>query len=153
MLISLKTLELSDKSNLMYLLNDAKLYRENGYSLDCHSDNFIIDEEGRISIIDLDITEDPKKREPYYISYVNTLPNIMSFFRIKPDMPRYDECVESIRNIGSMWLDSCIEFLLQNNLSMEEIKSTVNAITFNYFYINNEEKELMIKKSIEGRNI
>lgn len=153
LLISLKALEFTDKSNMMSLLNDAKLYRENGYSLDCHSDNFFIDEEGKISMIDLCITEDPKKTDPYYISYVNTLPSIMSSSRVSPDMPRYDECVASARNIASMWLDTCIEFLLQNNLSIEEIRETINSMGFNYFYINPEEKELMIKKSIEGRNI
>lgn len=150
-LLSLKVLENSEKSSLLSLLNDSKIFSENGYSLDCHPDNFYIDENGNFTVIDLDISEEKAKEQPYYLGIVRTLPNILSFLRLSPNTPHYDECVASIRTIAPMWIDACVTFLLENGLSIEDAKKIISSIDFKYLFINDEEKEFMIGKQFDEK--
>lgn len=145
--LSLEILKSAPKSCFLALINDSKIFSENGHSLDCHSDNYVIDENGQFTLIDLDIHHEGVKRDANYFAITNTLPNIFSFFRLKPDMPHYDECISAMRNIAPIWLNVAVDFLVQNGFSTEETKKMVNNINFNYFHITPNEKTSMIENT------
>lgn len=150
-LLSLKSVENSEKESLLNLLNDSKIFWENGHSLDCHPDNFYIDENGNFTVIDLDIIEEKEKRLPYYDGIANTLPYILSFLKIEPNSPFYEECIESLHSIAIIWIDACVIFLKNNGLENEEIKKIIGSINFNYFKIGNDEKTGMLKTYFDER--
>lgn len=142
---SLEILKTAPKSAFLELINDSKIFDENGHSLDCHSDNFVIDQNGYLTLIDLDLYREGVKRDTNYFSVVNTLPNIFSFFFIKPGMPHYDDCVTSMQTIAPVWIETTIDFLYQNGFSEEEVKKMVSNIELKYFHIDQGEKDFMME--------
>ena len=155
-LYTLRILDNAPKDALLRLLRDTRIVHINGYSLDCHPDNYIINKEGYISFIDLDIYKEPKKTPDRFGNYVNILPWILSFVTncdLKDDSKYFSECFELLRRIGQKWLEVCVEYLSLLDLSFEEVRQTVNKISFNYFMYSNEEKNNMIEEYFRDERI
>ena len=155
-LYTLRILDEAPKDVFFRLLRDARIMHTNGYSLDCHPDNFIIDKEGNISFIDLDIYGSPKKTPDRFVSYVNILPYIFSFVTytdLKPNSKYYEESCEILKRLGQKWFEICVEYLSLLDLSFEDVKKTVSMISFNYFMISREEKNQMIEDYFRDERI
>ena len=144
---SLKILDNADKSAFLGLLNDARIYYINGYDLDCHPDNFLIDKEGNFTLIDLDIYDMPKKREDKFYLYCNALPYIISHvvsIFLKEDSKYYDEIRVLLRSIGHKWFEMCVEYLAMYDFEAPEMRQIINRISFNYFLMDQAEIDHMI---------
>lgn len=146
-LYTLRILDNAPKDVFLRLLRDNRIMYINGYSLDCHPDNYLIDKYGNITLIDLDIYDEPKKRLDNFGLYCNILPYILSFvvyMHLKKDSKYYNECYELLRRIGQKWFEICIEYLSLLDLTFEEVQKCVKGISFNYFLISEVEKIKMI---------
>lgn len=144
---TLRILDEADKSTFLGLLSDARILYINGYSLDCHPDNFLIDEDGNITFLDIDIFDMPKKREDRFINYVTILPYIISFvvsMHLKKDSKYYEECKRLLNSIGHKWFEVCVEYLSLFDLTFEEVRKAVNFVPFHYFLMDQAEIDHMI---------
>ena len=153
---TLQTLNILDNASLdvfLKLLNDFRILRTNGYEPDCHSDNFFIDENGNITFVDLDIHHEPSTTENIFQHNVIFLPSILSFpfglfshgrRMLQSDCIYYQKCHELLKNICYKWLEACVQYLTLFNFSIEEIRRIVSGIYFNYFTLDDAEKEKML---------
>ena len=142
---TLKILDNADPSVFLELLNNARIIQINGYSLDCNPDNYMIDNNGNIILIDIDIYDEPKMENDNFNNYVNVLPNIFSFvYDLKKDSEYGAICQPLLKSISYKWLEQCVNYLSSFDFTIEEIINIVSRIDFGYFLINQTEKNNMI---------
>ena len=144
LLHTLKILDNADPNIFLNLINNTRLLHVNGYLLDCHPDNFMIDNFGNISFIDLDIYHKPKMESDRLYNYVNVLPWIFSFFMLDSNNKHYKEILSKLKSIGYKWFYQCVNYLSSFNLTNEEIINIVSNISFDYFMIDQTERNNMI---------
>ena len=147
----LKTLNIlnnADPSVFLKLMNSTRLLHINGYNLDCHSDNYMIDNNGNIAFIDVDIYHKKETKNDMFINYINVLPNILSFalyaLQSSSNSKYKDACIPLLKSIGYKWLEQCVNYLSAYGFTNEEIIKQVRGISFNYFMIDKTEKDNMI---------
>ncbi len=143
---SLKIIERSSNDKLIDLMNNAALVYSNSYPLDSHGDNYIIDSEGNITFIDIDISTPAKKRDIKIHYCLSVLPNILSTFTyyVREDSKYYKALKELLASISIKWVDACNTILNYNGYSEEDIKELINGIRYNYFLQSEEEKNEML---------
>lgn len=143
---TLKILDNADKNALLSLLSDARILYTNGYPIDCHPDNFLIDKDGNITFLDIDIYHMPEKVEDNFFQYVTILPYILSFSKMYLDRsPKYlEEARPYLNSIGHKWFEVCVEYLSLYDLEFDEVRSVINRIPFHYFLMDQAEIDHMI---------
>ena len=141
---TLKTLDNADPSTFINLMNGARIVHINGYSLDCHPDNFMLDNDGNITFMDLVIDREPTTKSESIGNYVNVLPWIFSFSVSKLNSENYDTFLPLLKSIGYKWFYQCINYLSTFDLTPDEINNIISDISFNYFMIDQTEKDNMI---------
>ena len=145
----LKNLQIMEKSPnecLIELLENAALLYSNSYSIDCHADNFIIDNFGNITFIDIDIFEPLINRDIKKHYCINVLPNILSTmtYYISPNNKYYIPLKEILTSLAAKWIEVCNIYLTKYGYTKDEIKEVTSKIQYSYFLQNNDEKNELL---------
>lgn len=148
---SLKILNQAPEEYLLKFLEDVKLYNSNGYSLDCHPDNYYLTPSGEISFIDLDIYDESQEKKIDYPNIINIMPNIFSFFTLDSKDLDYEKNVLAIQEFASKWYRVVYKFLLNNGYSHDESIKEMHFISGNYLYLDKDDS-LNILSDLETKH-
>ena len=128
---------ISDQANAVYIseisqqklidfMQNVALYYQNGYNLDTNENNYFLDSEGNITLIDLDISEQHTNKQVDINQVLSSLPNILSQLASKKRLENINP--NTLNTIISNWYAAAYQYLQSQGYSNEGISRTLNNI-------------------------